>query len=146
MGGEILRKMEERDLESVLTIQDNLGFQHWSRNQFLQEIGDDRGSLSLVMENGIIYGYAIFKIMADEAELFSIAVRRESQRSGFGRRLLLQGLEVLQSRRINRVFLEVREGNSAAQSLYRSVAFHPAGLRKRYYPDGENALLMAWFQ
>ncbi len=40
------------------------------------------------------------------------------------------------------LFLEVRVGNAAAIALYRAFAFEQVTIRKRYYPDGEDALVM----
>ena len=42
-----------------------------------------------------------------------------------------------------RAVLEVREGNTAAQALYRNFGFYEAAFLKNYYTDnGENALIM----
>ena len=40
------------------------------------------------------------------------------------------------------VLLEVRASNLAAQALYARLGFERVGLRKRYYADGEDAVLM----
>lgn len=38
--------------------------------------------------------------------------------------------------------LEVRASNEAAQQLYRSMGFETAGVKKQYYKNGEDALVM----
>jgi len=38
--------------------------------------------------------------------------------------------------------LEVRTSNDAAIAMYRSLGYHSAGLRPKYYADGEDALIM----
>jgi len=38
--------------------------------------------------------------------------------------------------------LEVRVGNAPARALYSGLGFTEAGMRKRYYSDGEDALIM----
>ena len=38
--------------------------------------------------------------------------------------------------------MEVRDGNAAARALYRSAGFAEVGRRRRYYPDGEDAILL----
>ena len=43
---------------------------------------------------------------------------------------------------ITDVTLEVRVSNEPAIALYRSFGFEEAGIRKRYYGDGEDALIM----
>lgn len=40
------------------------------------------------------------------------------------------------------VLLDVRASNDAALGLYYSLGFERVGLRKRYYSDGEDAVLM----
>ncbi len=40
------------------------------------------------------------------------------------------------------VLLEVRASNAAALRLYESLGFQRVGLRRRYYADGEDAVLM----
>jgi [ribosomal protein S18]-alanine N-acetyltransferase len=46
-----------------------------------------------------------------------------------------------------RVLLEVRQSNAAAQALYRALGFRTDGLRRRYYPASasqrEDAVLMS---
>jgi ribosomal-protein-alanine N-acetyltransferase len=39
-------------------------------------------------------------------------------------------------------YLEVREHNQPAISLYQKFGFETMYVRKGYYPDGENALVM----
>jgi ribosomal-protein-alanine N-acetyltransferase len=48
----------------------------------------------------------------------------------------------LQERGVNAIFLEVRINNAPAQSLYQDCGFYVLGLRRRYYPDGSDALAM----
>ena len=55
--------------------------------------------------------------------------------------LLVQFDEAVR-RGVNDMTLEVRVSNSAAQGLYRSFGFAPAGVRKRYYENTEDAIVM----
>jgi ribosomal-protein-alanine N-acetyltransferase len=41
-----------------------------------------------------------------------------------------------------RMLLEVREGNAPARTLYKAWGFEEFGVRKNYYEDGENAIVM----
>ncbi|WP_254453743.1 hypothetical protein [Siccirubricoccus sp. G192] len=40
------------------------------------------------------------------------------------------------------MFLEVAAGNPAALALYRGLGFDRVGQRRRYYPDGSDALVL----
>jgi len=55
----------------------------------------------------------------------------------------LQGmLELAKSMGLQRATLEVRVSNAAAIGLYHSKGFEDSGIRPKYYPDGEDALIM----
>ncbi|HOP41586.1 MAG TPA: GNAT family N-acetyltransferase, partial [Geobacteraceae bacterium] len=62
---------------------------------------------------------------------------------GIGKLLVLAALEEFRKRGASFVALEVRPSNAAAIALYRHVGFVATGRRKRYYENGEDAILMS---
>lgn len=88
-------------------------------------------------------GYARWGLIpaAGEAELLRIAVRPEARGRGAGRRILRESTEALRALGIAELHLEVRISNTSARHLYESEGWRPAGLRKGYYRDGEDAAL-----
>lgn len=96
------------------------------------------GALSEVMLSQglfgqIITGFALSKIVADEAELFSIALDREVRGKGHAATLLSAHAAQLRRAGAQRLFLEVAEDNAPALSLYRGMGFAEIGRRKGYY-------------
>jgi ribosomal-protein-alanine N-acetyltransferase len=85
-------------------------------------------------------GFALGQVMADEAELLTIAVAPTDRRRGLGRQLLGAFLSACAARGAATVFLEVDAGNAPALSLYHSAGFREAGRRRAYYhaPDGSS--------
>ncbi|MDR2604793.1 MAG: GNAT family N-acetyltransferase [Desulfovibrio sp.] len=80
---------------------------------------------------------------AREAEVYNLAVHESFRRRGFGTALLAGALRALAALGIERVFLEVREGNRPALALYASQGFASCGRRRGYYADtGEDALVL----
>jgi ribosomal-protein-alanine N-acetyltransferase len=60
-----------------------------------------------------------------------------------GRQLLDDALQAARARRVASVYLEVRESNHAARTLYASRGFAPVGVRRGYYQHPpEDALVM----
>lgn len=88
-----------------------------------------------------VEGYAAFRQAGDEAELLRVAVRRRSRRRGWAQRLLAEGLRRLAAVAVMSCFLEVRPDNDDARKLYARMGFRQVGVRRRYYPNGEDALL-----
>ncbi len=149
-----VREMKVDDLPQVLEIQKALAFQDWNERQFCAEIAAGY-ALCVVYEDAAqfntnedprlrgddILGYAIFHLMGPDSELLSIATSTAHQRSGIGTALLDAGLSRLDFAGGDRMFLEVREGNAKARSFYEKHGFEPYAERKKYYADGENAIL-----
>lgn len=87
-------------------------------------------------------GFGVFHLVACEAEIFKIAVAPELRGQGIAGRLLREILGHLKTCGADKVFLEVRVSNGPAIRLYKSAGFRERGVRKGYYSDGEDALLM----
>lgn len=90
-------------------------------------------------------GFVMSRKAADEAEILSIVVAAPRRRAGFARSLLGAHLARLAAEGAEQVFLEVEEGNLAAETLYRHFGFREVGRRKGYYPkpDGSRATAIA---
>ena len=79
--------------------------------------------------------------LAGEAELLRLAVDPARRGEGLARALLAAGEAELAALGIQDLHLEVRVSNAAARGLYEACGWAPAGLRKGYYRDGEDAAL-----
>ena len=89
-----------------------------------------------------IIGLGCYWEIVDEAHITVLAVDPRYQRRGLGCWLLIHLLEDAYRRRLQRATLEVRASNSRAISLYEAFGFEILGNRNRYYPDGEDALIL----
>jgi ribosomal-protein-alanine N-acetyltransferase len=94
--------------------------------------------LSVARQDGRTVGFALARIVLNEAELLLLAVRRDGQRSGIGELLLDRFRLVATARGASKLHLEVRDGNPAMH-LYRRAGFTEAGRRRNYYTgrDGQ---------
>lgn len=83
-------------------------------------------------------GFILIRVVLDEAEILTLAVRPTARRAGLGGRLVGQGAVRAAQAGAVRLFLEVAEDNVAARTLYERAGFAQIGRRKAYYaaPDG----------
>jgi len=94
--------------------------------------------------NQYVLGFASIWVMADEAHLTNIAVRKQHQRQGIGELLLISIIDLAAELKADFITLEVRVSNTAAQSLYQKYGFTKVSARPGYYTDNrEDALLMS---
>ena len=78
----------------------------------------------------------------DQAHVTNIVVAPDARRLGVGTRLMSTLAATAIERGCAAWTLEVRASNTAAQELYRQFGFAPAGVRKRYYENTEDAIVM----
>lgn len=89
----------------------------------------------------VVTGFAISRVVLDEAELLSIALDDEVRGRGLAAMLLDRHAERVRRAGAAAHFLEVAADNAAALALYRGRGFVEIGRRKGYYPsnDGRSA-------
>ena len=87
-------------------------------------------------------GFALSRGAADEEELLLIAVHPDHRRRGLGATLLERFIGAAQARGATRLFLEMREGNTA-EALYLRHGFASVGRRRHYYRRGNGPPLDA---
>ncbi len=137
-----IRPMQEEDLPQVLSIEKASFSTPWGRWAFLAELKPP-GYAFVYEERGRVLGYAVLRIVRDEGHLMNLTVAPQWRKRGIGSDLLRFCIEFCLHRGVTSLWLEVRESNEAAISLYQKMGFVTKGRRKGYYQDtGEDALLM----
>ncbi len=138
-----LRPMTSADLEQVVGIE-NQSFSHpWTLEHFRGELNSPHAfPYVAVTSPGVVAGYLCPRLLLDEGEILDVAVSGEFRGQGIGRLLVESALTLFRERGAVRIYLEVRVSNQTAISLYHSFGFRESGCRKRYYENGEDALLM----
>jgi ribosomal-protein-alanine N-acetyltransferase len=88
-------------------------------------------------------GFVLVRAAGGEAEVLTLAVAPETRRKGLGRALLAAAMARAAEAGARRMVLEVSEWNEAGRALYEGAGFSEVGRRRRYYPDGSDALVLA---
>lgn len=138
-----MRPVRPGDLPALLRIEREAFPVPWSERAFRMVMRRDPGAVLVAERSGRVAGYAALWVSADEAELADLAVAPEHRRRGVGRTLLRACLREAAARGAREIFLQVRESNGPARSLYRGAGFREAGRRTGYYrAPAEDALVL----
>ncbi|MFR2719095.1 MAG: ribosomal protein S18-alanine N-acetyltransferase [Ruminococcus sp.] len=128
-----IREMQLDDLEQVMTIEEANFSVPWTETGFFTFLLRE-DTLFLVAEEGEkILGYCGVVTVQDEGDITNVAVDKNSQNQGIGKKLLEEMFQRTQKAGVCRLFLEVRAGNAAALHLYEKMGFVQMGIRKNYY-------------
>lgn len=116
--------------------------QKWTERSFAEILQMQGAGARIAALGAEPVGFAVARIVADEAELLLIGIHPEHRRAGHGEMLLEHLIDALRAAGAARLFLEVAEGNIAANAFYRAAGFRPVGRRAGYY-QGQDALVLA---
>lgn len=96
----------------------------------------------MIVDLDDVMGFVVVKEGVDCWEILQIVIDQQYQRCGFASALLTFVITQARQKKIQKLILEVRISHYAAISLYEKLGFVRAGIRKKYYSNGEGAVLM----
>ena len=136
-----IRGMVSSDVPAVIAIlRESPEASLWSENS-VQECAI-HGRAWVGETDGLVVGFLIGWVVADEFEILNMAVGRSYRKRGIGSELVRHSLRQARKSGANRVHLEVRASNQPAIVVYKRHGFVTTGRRARYYQDPiEDALL-----
>ncbi len=141
--------MNRRDLRAVVAIEQVTYPKPWSRSVFEAELEQvDSGTRHYVVarRQRHVVGYAGLWLVpdpdGDQAHVTNVVVAESARRHGVGRQLMIELARQAIARGCVAWTLEVRATNTAAQAMYERFGFYSAGVRKRYYENTDDAIVM----
>lgn len=124
-------------LENRVFSGDRLSARQWS-----QHLASESARIFVARSQGILLGVSVvfFRRNSTVARLYSLATLPEARGRGIGDGLVTAVEQLARRRHCDKLRLEVRNDNLAAQRLYARRDYKLIGERTAYYEDGENAL------
>lgn len=142
--------MRSSDLAQVLQIERNVQPVPWSRLSFEESLTRQDESHALDSNPGnvlhrsmvicsadSVLGFHITSLICDEFHILNLAVAPQFQGIGLGHYLMQDLIQLASMGPVRKLFLEVRQSNTKAISLYEKWQFKQIGLRKKYYRSNE---------
>ena len=140
-----LRPMRASDLDAVVLLEQQVYPHPWTRGNFADALAAGYHA-QCVHQGTELCGYVVAMAGVEEAHLLNITVARALQGQGLGRVLWQHLCAWAPQVGAQRMWLEVRRSNAAAQAIYNHWGFETVGERKNYYPAGrgqrEDAVVM----
>ncbi len=113
----------------------------WTEDQIAYEIGNASAVFFVAESAGSVVGFLSGVCAADECEISDIAVEPCYRRKGIAASLFERLFESAANMGAKAAYLLVRDGNIAAESLYRSLGFAVIGRRKGYYGSSDAVIM-----
>ena len=136
--------MTNEDLENIKDILQIEFDKFWTYEILQQELLSNNSKYIVAKSlDNIIVGFAGIKIILDTAELMNIVTKKSFRANGIGKLMLEYLINMCKNGKIKTLNLEVNSQNTIAINLYKKYNFKEVGLRKKYYNNTYDAILMS---
>ena len=133
-GALTLRPMVAPELDEVVAIEVAAYAFPWTRGNFIDSLAAGYSARVLFDAQGDMLGYFVAMPGVDEMHLLNVTVAPAVQGRGYGSFLIHALTTLCRENHAQQLWLEVRESNERARTLYRRLGFTTVGVRKSYYP------------
>ena len=114
----------------------------WNYETLKEELESNFSKYFIAKQNDNIVGFAGLKIILDEADLMNIVTKKCCRHEGIASNIMDKLIEYCKQEKIKCINLEVSIQNSIAINFYKKYNFKEVGLRKKYYDNTYDAILM----
>ena len=128
-------------LPEVMKIEKASFTDNWPISSFRDLMIQSRTNWAAV-SNGLVAGYLITQWVLDEIHILNLAVAAQFRRKGIAAYMLQFLIASGRKKGSHDLYLEVRTSNEPAKALYERFGFSPLSVRKSYYADGEDAMVL----
>ena len=143
-----IEKMTKEHLEKIKEnkIKENLKEdfdEFWNENVLKNELENPASTYIVAKdEQNNIVGYAGIWQPIDEAHITNIVTKKDKRRNKIGTKMLEELIKVAKEKKLKDITLEVNVNNIPAINLYKKYNFKEVGIRKKYYNNTDDAIIM----
>ena len=133
-------KLESKDVKQVILLEEQFLGESLGEEMILNELDNPNVCFLSAKDNEKVIGYIGAYTFDDSMEILNFVVDEAYQRQGVGSLLFNTLLNMYD--KTKSIVLEVRYNNEKGISFYKKNNFNVISMRKHYYINGDNALVM----
>ncbi len=139
----LIERAQQNQLEAVAEIEKDNFSKPWSLQSFQDAYEMEQVVFLTAKADNKVVGYALMYFAFDEGEIPTIAVDCQYRRQHIAQTMLQEIFLEAKKMQVSHIYLEVRQSNESAISLYRHMGFVPVGTRRDFYQNPtESAMVM----
>ena len=137
-----LNNMKVSDLNSIADVLETEFDSFWNYNVFKQELENENSIYIVAKIEDKIVGFGGIWKSVDDVHITNIVVKKDCRHLGIGAKILDKLINIAKDLKFTSITLEVNENNEIALRLYEKFGFKKLGIRKKYYNNSDNAVIM----
>ena len=135
--------LSKSDINQILDLYDGNFSDGWNKNMLESAFLNGRFlAIAKRIEQRLVAVITISTTQFD-ADIEGIVVDSAFRNKGYAKELLTYSEKHLKTLGVEKIFLEVRASNTPARNLYSQNGYSEISIRKKYYSDNEDAVVMA---
>ena len=139
----IVRSATSNDIDAIVCLETQSFTDAWSNSTIRDCLSNQFYDIRVLEDDGEILGYYT-TLTIDECELLRICIKKRERGKGLANLLMQDLFDIVKTKEISRILLEVRHTNEQAIGLYKKFGFFEFGVRKNYYGGNVDARLFAY--
>ena len=138
--------IKKMTLEHLKQIEENIEEEFdkfWNKEVLKSELDNPASSYIVALdENKNVVGYAGIWQPLEEAHITNIVTKKDKRQNKIGTKMIEKLIDMAKERKLSDITLEVNINNLPAINLYKKYQFKEVGLRKKYYNNVDDAIIM----
>ena len=137
-----IRNIEKTDIPYLVALEEELLKETVGEEMLASELHNKFARFFVATFNDMVIGYLSCWMVEDTVDIINVVIDKNYQHHGFGQALFSQMEEEAKINNCNNIMLEVKENNTQAINFYLKQGYEQISIRKNYYQDHSNALIM----
>lgn len=137
-----IRNIEKNDIPRLVLLEEELLKETVGEEMLGAELHNKFAKFYVATFNDIVIGYLSCWMVEETVDIINVVIDKDYQHQGFGQALFSQMEEEAKANNCTNIMLEVKETNLKAIKFYQKQGYEQISIRKNYYQDHTNALIM----
>lgn len=138
-----ITNMNSLDLEQISSTLQIEFDEFWNYNILKSAFQNPNNIVLVAKENETIIGFSVVNIILDEATIENIVTKKDMRNKHIASNLMEEIIKICKEKSLSSLTLEVNYLNTPAINLYKKFNFQNIGLRKKYYNNTDDAIIMS---
>lgn len=137
-----IRNIEKKDLPTLVLLEEELLQETVGEEMLAAELHNQFAKFFVATYDEQVIGYLSCWMVEETVDIINVVIDKIYQHQGFGQALFTEMEKVAKINNCKEILLEVKENNYQAINFYVKQGYEPISIRKKYYQDQTNALIM----
>lgn len=137
-----IRNIQKSDIPTLVKLEEELLKETVGCEMLASELHNQYAYFYVGVYNDEVIGYLSVWMVEETVDVINFVIDKRYQHNGYGIALFNKMVSVAKENNMKEIMLEVKEHNYQAINFYQKQAFEQISIRKNYYQDGSNALIM----